>query len=528
MPVSPIALLGAACLAAAVGVGAVAAAGEGAGKPCVRVLREGEVAFVRTSFSPAEDLVVRVGKGTNHQFNFNSTLLIPVAAGMSVPELSGGRLIHANGDDSVPWNLNGTSIGGNHGCSDARELTSPDHGRTTADLGTLWEDSAGVKFVIMKIPDANHLWVMSTNLGQGAIWKFRNVVTGTTLKAVGRDLTLNLTADKMVQLTPACRIKQQDYLLDGKTPLLDGQPASGDYLDLIEDYDIVNPGAVVQDQMDHPGVARSFVADHLAAVINNHITYRFYPNGVNVVRHQSQALQDFNLGFMFFIMTAKLFQGSYATHEYYVPKTLPFTQDNINYDFRGLQDYRTGPVTPLAFSVDSKNVEDPLNLPERFIQLLGRKDGDQTVHEVGFALGYSLLRGLSVPARRAQTAGRPLWFYTSAKTYPTVLDTKLGNPVRAGTKFDCLGYRHYFYPPAQGKATCFYWHEEDEDTVVYADFHRAVDHEVLVLPPALTGKAITVVEKTPSLTLHTEGTVPAAGVVVSVAGNYGYVVFSVR
>jgi hypothetical protein len=118
--------------------------------------------------------------------------------------------------------------------------------------------------------------------------------------------------------------------------------------------------------------------------------------------------------------------------------------------------------------------------------------------------------------------------WTSNKTYPFAIDSKMGNPIRAGTKFDCLGYRQYFYPPAQKNATAFDWHEEAGDTVVYADYHKAVDHEVLALPPALTGKTITVVEKTPSLTLHTAKTVPVTGVVLSVTGNYGYVVFSAR
>ena len=73
-----------------------------------------------------------------------------------------------------------------------------------------------------------------------------------------------------------------------------------------------------------------------------------------------------------------------------------------------------------------------------------------------------------------------------------------------------------------------YWHEEDGDTVVYADYHKAVDRDVLKLPSALTGKAVTVVEKTASVALHTKGKIPADGVVVSVAGDYGYVVLKVK
>jgi len=67
-----------ACLALA--GAAVSFAEEGASGQSVRVLKQGDTVFIRTSFSPTEDLVVRVGKGTNRQLNFGSAFLIPAAA----------------------------------------------------------------------------------------------------------------------------------------------------------------------------------------------------------------------------------------------------------------------------------------------------------------------------------------------------------------------------------------------------------------------------------------------------------------
>jgi hypothetical protein len=55
-----------------------------------------------------------------------------------------------------------------------------------------------------------------------------------------------------------------------------------------------------------------------------------------------------------------------------------------------------------------------------------------------------------------------------------------------------------------------------------------VDRDVLKLPAELAGKKISLVEKTPSLTLHSPETVSADGVVLSVNGDYGYVVFKVN
>lgn len=496
----------------------------------VQVLKHGEVVYVRTDFSPTEDLVVPIGKGgVNHQFNFNSAYLLPVGAGMRVAELTAGRLIHGNGDDATPWNLNGTYIGANHGCSDARELTCPNHGLTTADLGSEWVDEAGTKFYVLKLPDANRLWVLSANSGTGDIWKFTNKLTGTSLKRARDGATLNLTENKMVQLTPACRISQQQYLVDGKTPLADDQPVACDSFDLVEDYDIISPASVLADYLAHPGEARSFVGPDLKAVVSNHLVYRFLPHGANVLYHTAQTRLDFNIGYMGFVQTAKLTPGTtYATHEYYIPKTLPFTQNGITWDFLGKQNYALTLPAPLLFSVANKNVADPGNLPERFIQLLGRKEGERTVAEVGFALGYSLVQGLTVPAQRAARANQALMLYTSSKTYPTALDAKVGQPVKAGTTFSCVAYRQYFWPGVQPQATCCYWHREGDETVVYADYHHAVDRDVLRLPAELTGRTVRVVEKTPSVTLHTAQTVPAAGLALSVAGDYGSLVVAIK
>ncbi|MCD6359995.1 MAG: hypothetical protein J7M38_03960, partial [Armatimonadetes bacterium] len=285
----------------------------------------------------------------------------------------------------------------------------------------------------------------------------------------------------------------------------------------------------VQDMMDHPGQERSFVADHLVAVVSNHIIYRFHRNGACVIHYSARALQSFNLGYMGFIQSAKLTAGThYTTHRYYIPKTLPFTQDDIAYDFRAGVDYRERPPSPLIFSADRGNVEDPANLPERFIQLLGHEEDGRIVHDVGYALGYSLVHGMTVPEQRAANAGRALMLYKSAKTYPTAVDGKIGNPIPAGAEFECIAWRQYFFPGAQESATCLYWHEEAGDIIVYADYHRPVERDTLALPAEWAGRSVSVVEKTPSVTLHTGGTVPAEGVAVSVAGDYGYIVLRVQ
>ena len=497
----------------------------------LRVVKQGDYVYVRSAFSRERDLVVRIGKGSNRQINFANTRLINKAAGMSARELDGGELIHGNGDDATPWNINGTYIGGNHGCSDARELTSEGHGLTAADLGSEWTDEAGTKFCLMKIADKGRLWFLCQNVGKGDIWQFKRRYVGSELKKAAGGRGLPFSKVRMVQLRPACRIRRQDYLVDGTTQLADGKPVSCRHLDIVEEYDIINPASVLADIVSHPGEQRDFTADHLDAVISNHIVYRFYPNGANVIHYKAKALQNFRLGYMGFIQSSKLYRGKYDTHEYYIPKTLPFKQDDKTYNFRELQDYTSRPPSPFRFSTANRNIEEPQNLPDRFIQFLGRKQDGKTVRHVGYALGYSLVHGLTKPEQRAKNANSAIMLYTSSKSYPVAVNSKMGPLIPAGTDFHCIAYRQYFCPAEQPHATCVYWHEEDGDTIVYADYHRPTDRDVLKLPAELTGKTIAFVEKTPSLTLHTDTVVPADGLVLSVAddyGHYGYAIIRIK
>lgn len=503
--------------------------------PKLRVLSDQRGVWIRSPFSDRWDLVRTIGKGANGQINFHRTYLVDDPAAQATREPGGKAiLIHACGDDSTPWSINGTYIGGNHGCSDGRGLTIKNHGLTTDDIGSAWKDEAGETFYVIKIVDPDNVWVLSENKGEGPIWKFNKTIKGNELKRVPNGEILKIEANKMIQITPACRIKEQKYLADGETPLEQGKEIECDFLDVVEDYDIINPGSLLTDIIKNPGEERDFAADHLEAVINNHIIYQFQPNGACVVTHKSTALQPFHLGAMGFIQSAALQQGSFQTHDYYIPKTRPFVRDGARYDFRSVQDFRNLPEGRFYFSLRDRfkmkdSIESPENLPDRFIQFLGSTNDFGTSRDVGYAIGYSLINGITIPKERAKRTSMALALnnYTS-KTYPyAVRGWSMKNPIPAGTVFDCVAYRHYFDPTAFKKPTCVYWHQEGDAYVVYIDYHRSVDGDVVKLPGFLVGKPFSVVEKTPSVTLSTKNTIPSEGLAISVRDGYGYLVLKV-
>jgi len=497
----------------------------------LRVLKEGELVYIRSNFSNREDIIVAVGLGRwNKQINFSGTFLVDSNVPMSSEMIKSAMVIHGTGDDAPACHINGTYIGGNHGASVGVQVTCGGHGLTNKYLGSEWEDEEGRKFCLIRIIDENKLLFLGKNKSDGVIWKFESARrTGTTFKNSSFDRTVNYTEKTLaVQVYPSCRIRKQEYLIDGKVPLKEGEVVECGWLDIVEEYDIVNLGSVLADIISHPGEERNFTAEHLDAILRYNLLYRFFPNGANVVYHRMKALQEFNLEQMLFFCSRRLEMGKkYNTLEYYIPKTLTFKQDNINYDFRGMQDYSSRPPSPLMFNPEKGNITDPENPPDRFIQFLGNKDGDKTLREVGFALGYSILYGMGVPSVRIRNTGNFLTLYTTQKTYPFVAGKKMGGLMPVGTELYCVGYRQYFNPGHAGNATCLYWNRQEKDTVVYVDYHKKVEKDVVKLPAEMTGRKIEVIEKTPSLTMDGKGLVPAEGIKISVTDNYGYVVFRV-
>lgn len=492
----------------------------------VLVLKDGDVVYIRSVFSAKEDVLIKVGKGDNRQINYLSGALIPVDTKMSPPELERAQWIfHKCDDDVAPWKVNGTYIGANHGASDVVKIMAPDHGLSVEALGSVWKDEAGVSFNLIELDGSDALLFLSDNMAAYPGWSFSRHIVGASLTNEKNGTVLKVENSSLTQLWPACRIKEQLYLADGVTPLRDGVPTTCRFLDISEDYDIVAPDAVLQSVKSSPGQSVSFVAEGLEAILSNQIRYRYLPQGACVIRHKAKALRPLTLEYMGFIQSAFLSADSYDVLEYYIPKTSPFSQDDIAYDFQGVQRF-SKPTSPLFFSVDKGNIPDSREMPDRFIQFLGRQDGERVARRVGFAMGYSLLDGLTVPASRTSNTGNPLFVHTSAKIYPAAIDAKF-KPIAAGDEFLCVAYRQYFDPAAFPGATDVYGHLEGNDYVLYADFHQPTARFVLPIPMQYVCAKYAVVEKSPSVILEQAGVISATGTAISVQGDYGRLVLRI-
>lgn len=466
-----------------------------------------------------------MGKGSNGQMDFKRTGLVKVGDPMSAESCGRMDVIHGSQDDAAPWKFNGTFIGANHGWYGVMDLTVISHGLSSSDLGKAWSSENGGCFYLVKVIDKDRVWVMPENSGSLEKWKFQSEPPGPVLTEESGGRKLKVEKAAKAQLHPACRITKQEYLLNGKTPIEEGKVAACEFLDLREEYDIINPAAVLEKVRSQPGREVDFVGPDLDAFLTNKIEYQFQPWGACTVRHECTVHRAFDLDYTGFIQTRVLARRPQDTLRYYIPGTLPFKRGETEYDFRSIQNFSSPPAAPLQFGVAEGNLESAERLPHRFIQLMERAGAGEKV-DIGYAVGYSLLEGTTVPSVRASRCANALTIHTSAKTYPVALDKKAGRIV-VGSVVDCLGYRQYFSPSLLStNATACYWHRQGDIYVVYADYHKPLDREVLKLPTLLVGKKVTVVDTTPSIKLLSGGTVPDEGIALSVNGDYGYVVLA--
>jgi hypothetical protein len=493
----------------------------------IAVQKCGDKVFIRSWFSPDKDVLISMNKGVNRQINYLSTGLIPASAPLKKVDLTSGEIFHYCQDDSCPLKIISTYIGANHGCSDARELTIPRHGLKTKDIGSKWKDSRGDIYYIIKIVDGSKIQVLGENKGSNGIWRFNRMIKpGKFVSADGKK-QLEIKRAVLTQMIPAVRIKKQEYLVDGKTPLEDGKPVICDYLDIVEGYEIVAPDSLLEYIKRNPGKSPDFTAPEAEALLVNKNTYQFQPRGVCVVDNEIIPGRDFSTYQASPVMTMQLNKlNNYDTHEYYIPKTKAFENAGIKYDFNSIQDFTVPIKLSLSFSKGNNNI-DPENPPNRFIQFLGKKENGKNKRKIAYAIGIVNDYGLGDSEERIKNVDEMLFIYKSYKTYPKVLDQKAGM-LKAGTSLKSRGYRQYFDPQAHNKATCVYWNRQGKVIRLYMDYHQSVDKDVIKLPEEFTGMKVKIIEKSPSIELLTNNTVPASGIAVSVKGKQAYIVLQLE
>ena len=413
-------------------VAALAASGTAAGSSAetLTVIRNGNTIQLLTDF-PGGYTMNRSGnwdKGPNKQFNFTSTVLLK--KGMTPIR------VKSSGDDTTPWNLNGTYIGANHGDSIASAVifTKP-HGLTEKDCGSEWRDSTGRKFYVLKIENPNIFWVLSENLSKDKdIWYFIRPKAGETLTGADGRVLKDFKVQYR-QLYSPVRILSRKFLADGKE-LQDKAKVKCQKFTIEEEYDIVATDAILKHVIANKGRQAAFNAPGVERFLSQKIVYTFFPDSSCIVTHNTRFYRNVRLGYMGFVQAYQMNKGKYAKHLYYIPKTRPFKFDNQEWDFAGGVDF-TRPINGFM-KFRSDTFENPASMPERFVQYL---KGGKNMPDIGFAFGYSLLEGCTTPEKRAKGTTVALFLYKTHKSYPHAVNSGRRRIIKAVDTFYCMAYR---------------------------------------------------------------------------------------
>jgi hypothetical protein len=491
----------------------------------VQVFKDGDIVYIRSGFSFDQDVMIVMNKGSNGQINFSHTTLIPSTKTENKTDSAIPIIIHQCGDDSAPWKINGTYLGANHGFAYGRNLEVKGYSFTNRDLGRIWLDSANNKFYIMKVLSSANVWLLSENSSGSAIWEFNASIVGDQLRNAVNGQACQIINNNQVQLRPFVRIKKVQYLCDGEKTLIDKEPTLCNFLIIHEESDIIDPVSLLNVIKANPGKVVNYTDDETASIISDNITYRLSPMGSCIIEYSSRANCDFILDYMGFIQSGPLNKNVFDSYIYYVPKSLPFEKNKIKYDFRKGQDFMPPITAPLFFNTNEGNIENPLNLPDRFIQIAGKKTNDGITSKVGYVIGYSPLIGVSKLGERAKNTGNSLLVYTSSKSYPHAIDNKLGR-ITAGKEFHCVAYRQYFSPSVYPNTNGVYYHQEGDAFIVYIDYKEKIARDTIKLPDYLIGKKISVLESSGDLSLPE--LVPDEGLILKIDDPYTYIVLKLE
>lgn len=485
------------------------------------VTLDGTDAYIRTKFSDTLDLVQQVRYGTNNIWSNNvinpwvvRTIPASTSKGGVISAFSSGAVLAVQGDDAAPLNYNGTYIGANHGAYIVRQVTVNSHGKTYADVGSRWTQGANT-YTIVRIVDANKLWLVSQNIGT-TYWQFvTSSLNGLTLThSAGATNTTSFTpsADLQTQLYSAINNHTKKIVADGFKELTAAGVYDVEYVEFIDNYDIMNPVSILTYLQSRVGTTteQNLSVDSIASDVRVGVNYRYALNGSCTVTTQLHKKANINFNFAGLIQANPLSYSGKTLIEY-ANKMKPVTVSGTSYDLSATIDATNNTAVINMLKADWLDATNP---PDRMLYLV--KNGSNK--EFGQVLGYSLTRGATKPSVRQNTTDAGFFNNpTTKKVYPKALVSNLDAVVNA------VAYRSTFNPAVLPQATVYTWYEDNGEIFVILDIHQSVSMLKLPLPETFNGKSAEVVDDHANFTLHSE-IVSDGGLLCSIQNNYASVV----
>lgn len=352
----------------------------------------------------------------------------------------------SNTDEATPCHINGRYIGANHQCDCAVSVYAPNHGKTLADVGSLWVDEKGIKFTLLDIEE-DKLVFLSENVGESQeLYKFSSV-TGELSYVENGENTSSIRYERQTVgfVSRSIRHKRKRIVgyVNGKEFYVYGG-LECDYAEIQEEYEILNP-ATQSEGLRKARPKGGFTekpnfAEFGDGMLSYKMTYRIMPDGCVLCIFDVKKLSDVRLDHFMGAMVQEKIDVYGGGIWRYLPKTKPFTTPEGVFDFSNRISLAQKEF-PVRYAMTKKDWTDELSPPDRFIDYF--KDG-QGVDKLGFACGYlPILDG--EPSIRRERIETSMVVVNTRKAYPFFM---------SGDVSDCKGvaYKKYFLPQENGES----------------------------------------------------------------------------
>lgn len=450
------------------------------------IIHGNDLYFRAKEWTSTEDLVWKCNKKNvkewagNHYFNIEAIYTCSKqCAESTVAELA---LWKASHDDICPLKVEDTYIGANHGFNCVDKITASNHGKTEADIGSVWQDQAQQTYCLVKVPDKDTLSFVVFDDKNMADGKMRyGKPEGSLIHVRGAVHKEEVMVENRVgtQLWQCFNHYTAAFLKDGvPCDISQDGVLCGESFAYVTEYDLIYVPAMLQYLMENVGYNTndSQCSDAITeSYLRVTVTYEFHGNGSVSSYHKIKCEREIDVDYIGLLQSMCVAEVPYT----YVPDTvydqLTVHEDNTKHTF------------------DRGNWLSDKKAPYRFYQFA---DKDATK---GMALVYDRQYGQGDNATRRARLKNAGWYHTSKKQYPAFIS---GCALSKGEQLDGFAARmplHKYDEDVTG--VCWYW--LGEDIVLLIDTHCAVDKEIS-LPAYMDGRKLEVLDRTDNFVIVQE------------------------
>lgn len=402
---------------------------------------------------------------------------------------------YVTADETNPQVINGLYIGSNHGAMGAR-VTSTAHGKTQADVGSVWTDTNGVKWDLIRVENENKLFFLQQKTYDLATQNFGfsgSIAGPLTYVSDGVNTdSITVTSFTETQTFPSiANVEHTFYLVrDGEMIEFNNQATGVSYradeLVIVEEYDIINPASIAPALRENKPDGGYTEAPSIAVgeeMFHYKQTITVKADGTIFTEIDHTVLTDLNgyetYGYQFYPRNDIYGGGVWRQ----VPGTKEFTDGKgVKWDITTPYEYTivagtpgTDLTVPQSRTLKTADWADASVVPSRILDFYRDEDGKNVM---GYMTGFLPIYDGEPSVRKTKTTSNIYMYDYKVKAYPIFVGTS-GIADRSvltaeGSRIHGVSYRKYVDLTEFEKNNNQYYAINHEDmTYYYVDFIEA-------------------------------------------------------